>query len=211
MSDTKKGFLRYLGQAWLVLVLAIAFGAALAGVENLTYPRIRKNIKDFIAVKLVEVFGEGTKTDEPTVVEVKVDGRERKVNCYPAIQDGRCIGWGIEAEGKGYDTLTLLICTGPEVNVLKGYRVVIDQETPGIGDKIKKRKSFIDQFAGKDAAAELVPVPEGTKTTGNEVWTITGATYSSKKGVVGTINEVLPPVRDALRAARKEANQPWPR
>ena len=204
MSD-KKGLLSYLVQAWLVLLLAIAFGAALAGVEKATRPRIRQNVKDFIAVKLVEVFGEGTTTAEPTVVEVEVKARKRKVNCYPAIRGGKRIGWGIEAEGTGYDTLTLLICTDEDVNVLTGYRVVIDQETPGIGDKIKKRKSFIDQFAGKDAAAELVAVPEGAKTAGNQVWTITGATYSSKKGVVGTINDVLPAVRPALLAARKEA------
>jgi len=205
MSD-KKGLLTYLGQAWLVLTLSIAFGAALAGVEKVTRPRIQQNIKDFIAVRLVEVFGAGTTTAEPTVVKVTINGRERKVNGYPALRDGKRIGWGIEAEGMGYDTLTLLICTDEDVNVLKGYRVVIDAETPGIGDKIKKRKSFVDQFAGKDAAAELVAVPEGSKTTGNEVWTITGATYSSKKGVVGTINEVLPAVRPALRAAMKEGS-----
>ncbi|MHC4717576.1 MAG: hypothetical protein ACYS5V_11440, partial [Planctomycetota bacterium] len=88
MSE-KKGFLTYLGQAWLVLLLSVTFGAALAGVEKVTRPRIRQNIKDFIAVKLVEVFGKGTATDEPTVVRVTVDKRTRKVNCYPAIRDGK--------------------------------------------------------------------------------------------------------------------------
>ena len=166
MSKEKKGFLSYLAQAWLVLFLAIAFGAALAGVEKVTRPRIEQNIKDFIAVKLVEVFGEGTTTADPTVVEVTVGRRKRKVNCYPAIRDGKRIGWGIEADGQGYDNLTLLICVDEGVNVLKGYRVVIYQETPGIGDKIKNRMSFVDQFAGKDAARPLVPVPEGSEKIG---------------------------------------------
>ena len=206
MSDQKKkGFLSYLAQAWLVLFLAVTFGAALAGVEKVTRPLIQQNIKNFIAVKLEEVFGEGTTTADPTVVEVTVGRRKRKVNCYPAIRDGQRIGWGIEALGQGYDNLTLLICVDEGVNVLKGYRVVTYLETPGIGDKIKNRMSFVDQFAGKDAARPLVPVAEGSDTTGNEVWTITGATYSSKRGVVDTINNVLPPVRKALLAAMKEA------
>jgi len=202
MSDpeqAKTGFLSYLGQAWLVLALAVCFGAALAGVESITRPRIEQNVKDAIAGLLVEMFGEGTTTDEPVVIEVAVEGKARpvRVPCFPALQAGRRVGWGIQAAGQGYDEITLLVGVDEAVEQLKGFRVVKSLETAGIGDRIEK-PAFYRQFEGKDASKALEPVPQGAPAAGNQVNTITRATYSSKKGVVETINKNLAQVRDKL-------------
>ncbi len=207
MSDEgKSGLLHYVGQAWLVLALAVGFGAALAGVERFTRPRILRNEKDFIARKLVELFGAGTRTDEPVVLEVPLAGRRRPVQvpCYPALRDGRRVGWGILATGQGYDTLTLLVAVDETVTRLVGFRVIKSLETAGIGDRIEK-KEFYSQFEGKDARRPLEPVEEGKPTAGNQVNTISQATFSSKKGVVETINNNLAAVRAKLIAAAKEA------
>lgn len=198
----KSGFLHYVGQAWLVLALAVGFGAALAGVEHLTRPRIRQNQKDLIARRLVEMFGAGTTTAEPRVVEAVVEGRTRKVECYPALQGGRQVGWGILAEGKGYDTLLLLIGVDLPCEKLLGYRVIKSLETPGIGDRIEGR-AFYAQFEGRSAAAALEPVGPDARPTGQQVNTITGATISSK-GVVKTINENLSAVGEKLAALAAE-------
>jgi Na+-translocating ferredoxin:NAD+ oxidoreductase RnfG subunit len=203
MSGKKAGLLQYLGQAWLVLVLSICFGAALAGVERLTRPRIEQNIKDFVARRLVEMFGPGTTTAEPTVLAVKIKGRDRKIPCYPAVRDGRRVGWGIQAEGKGYDTLLLVIGVDEQVRQLKGYRVITSLETEGIGDVIEKDAAFMEQFADKDATRPLEPVSEGAPAEGNQVNTRTGATYSTT-GVVSTINETLAAVREKLAALSEE-------
>ena len=207
MADRKTGFLHYLYQAWLVLALSICFGAALAFVEKFTRPKIEQNIKDFIALRLVEMFGAGTTTDEPTVLEVRVGDRDREVRCYPAIQGGRRVGWGIEAEGKGYDTLLLVVGVDEQVTTLVGYRVITSLETEGIGDVIEKDADFVAQFEGKDATRPLVPVPAGKPASGNEFNSVTGATYSSR-GVANTINANLAAVRDKLRAAAREGPQP---
>lgn len=207
MADQKTGFLHYLCQAWLVVVLSVCFGAALAFVEKFTRPKIEQNIKDFIALKLVDMFGKGTTTDEPTVLAVRVGDRDREVRCYPAIRGGRRVGWGIEAEGKGYDTLLLVVGVDETVTTLVGYRVVNSLETEGIGDVIEKDADFVSQFRSKDATKPVVPVPQGQETTGNQVNTRTGATYSTT-GVVRTINQTLAAVRDKLRAAAGEGPQP---
>ena len=127
--------------------------------------------------------------------------------CYPAIRSGRRVGWGIVATGQGYDTLTLLIGVDEAVEELKGFRVIKSLETPGIGDQIEQ-SSFYDQFQDKDARKPLLPVDEGKSTSGNQVNIISGATFSSKKGVVETINKNLAAVRDKLIAKGKELPQP---
>ena len=181
----------------------------LAGVEKFTRPKIIQNEKDFIARKLVDMFGPGTTTTEETVLEVTIEGQSRpvKVPCYPAIREGRRVGWGIVATGKGYDTLTLLIGVDEAVEELKGFRVIKSLETPGIGDRIE-RESFYGQFQGKDARKPLLPVDAGKPASGNQVNTLSGATISSKKGVVETINKHLAAVRDKLIAEGKETPQP---
>ena len=202
MSEKKAGFLTYLVQAWLVLALSVGFGAALAGVAKVTRSRIEQNVKDFIAAKLVEMYGEGTTTDEAKSLDVQIDKRDRTVLCYPAIKGGKRIGWGILAVGQGYDTLTLLVGVDERVDRLVGFRVVDSLETPGIGDRIQQ-PGFFEQFEGKDAAKPLSGVAEGKETTGNQVNTISGATLSSV-GVVNIINSNLAAVREKLIAASRE-------
>jgi len=209
-SEREGGLLTYIGQAWLVLVLAVCFGTALAAVEKFTRPKIERNIKDFIAARLVEMFGKGTTTTEPVELDVTVDGRERTVPVYPAIRGGRRVGWGIQAEGRGYDTLLMVIGVDESVETLVGYRVVTSLETEGIGDVIELQPgkpasvAFVEQFAGRDASRPLEPVAPDKPATGNRVHTVSGATISSK-GVVATINANLAAVREKLRAMSKEA------
>ncbi len=196
----------YLIQAWLVLLLAVVFGVALAGVEKLTRPKIEQNVKDLIARRLVDMFGEGTETDEPEEIESVIAGRTKKILCYPAVKDGKTIGWGIKAEGQGYDTLTLLIGVDAQVTELIGYRVIKCLETAGIGDKIKKEKSdFYKQFEGKDATKPIEPIAPGKQATGQQINTISQATISSK-GVTKIINDNLAAVREKLAAIGKEGD-----
>jgi electron transport complex protein RnfG len=197
----------YLIQAWLVLLLAVVFGVALAGVEKLTRPKIEQNVKDLIARRLVDMFGEGTETDEPEEIECVIAGRTKKILCYPAIRDGKRVGWGIKAEGQGYDTLTLLIGVDTQVTKIIGYRVIKCLETAGIGDKIKKEKGdFYKQFEGKDPSKPIVAIAPGKTPGPQDINTISGATISSK-GVTGIINDHLAAVREKLAAKAKEGEK----
>ncbi|MCK4626376.1 MAG: FMN-binding protein [Phycisphaerae bacterium] len=197
----------YLIQAWLVLLLAVVFGVALAGVEKLTRPRIEQNVKDLIARRLVDMFGEGTTTDEPQPIEGVISGRTKEILCYPAIRDGQRVGWGIKAEGQGYDTLTLLIGVDDKVEKLLGYRIIKCLETAGIGDKIKKEKTdFYKQFEGKDPSRPIIAIAPGTPPGPQDINTIGGATISSK-GVTKIINDHLAAVREKLAAKAKEGEK----
>ena len=196
----------YLIQAWLVLLLAVVFGVALAGVEKLTRPKIEQNVKDLIARRLVDMFGEGTTTTEPVIIKGEIAGRTKEILCYPAIKDNKTIGWGIKAEGQGYDTLTLLIGVDAQVTELIGYRVIKSLETAGIGDKIKKEKTdFYKQFEGKDPSKPIIAITPGKTPGPQDINTISGATISSK-GVTKIINDHLAAVREKLAAKAKEGN-----
>ena len=198
---------KYLIQAWLVLLLAVVFGVALAFVENVTRPKIKRNVQDLIARRLVDMFGEGTTTAEPEIIEGTIAGRGKKIPCYPAIREGRRVGWGILSTGQGYDTLTLLVGVDAEVKTLKGYRVIKSMETAGLGDKIQKEKTdFYKQFEGKDAAVPIEPIGPGKQAGPQQINTISGATISSK-GVANIINDNLEAVREKLISLTKEGGK----
>ncbi|MCK4624689.1 MAG: FMN-binding protein [Phycisphaerae bacterium] len=197
----------YLIQAWLVLLLAVVFGVALAGIEKLTRPRIEQNVKDLIARRLVDMFGEGTTTDKPVPIKGTIGGRDKEILCYPAIRDGKRVGWGIKAEGQGYDTLTLLVGVDAQVTELIGYRVIKCLETAGIGDKIQKEKTdFYKQFEGKNPSMPIVAIAPGKTPGRQDINTISGATISSK-GVTKIINDHLAAVREKLAARAKEGEK----
>lgn len=197
----------YLIQAWLVLLLAVVFGVSLAFVDNVTRPQIAQNVKNLIALRLVDMFGEGTTTADPAVIEWKIAGRTKKILCYPAIKAGRRIGWGILATGQAYDTLTLLVGVDADVATLKGYRVIKSLETAGLGDRIKKEKSdFYKQFEGKDAARPIVPIAPGKAPGPQQINTISGATISSR-GVTKIINNNLAAVREKLISLGQEGGK----
>ncbi len=199
-TKEKVGFASYLLQAWLVLALSVCFGTALAVVEKFTRPMIEQNTKDRIARKLVEMFGEGTTTDDPVIVEAKIGKRSRpsKIKCYPAIKDAKRVGWGVLATGRGYDTLTLLVGLDPAAQTLTGYRVIKSMETAGIGDKIK-RQAFYQQFEGRPTAEALKLVGAEDEVGKGEVHAISGATVSST-GVVRIVNQYVAAVKEQLAA-----------
>ncbi|MCP4047198.1 MAG: FMN-binding protein [Gammaproteobacteria bacterium] len=88
------------------------------------------------------------------------------------------------------DVIMIIFGVDPASGKLMGMKVLDSKETPGLGDKIFKDMTFVDQFfAGP--ATPLIPVKPGTgKGLPGEIDTITGATISSKK-LVEIINHAL--------------------
>ena len=211
-KQAKTGFVGYLLQAWLVLALAVCFGTALAAVEKLTRPLYEENVRKRITQKLAEMFGQPepsatttapapviTTTEKPIIVEAKIDGRGKRIKCYPALRDGQHVGWGILAVGRGYDDLTLLVGVDAKVKTIKGYRIIKSMETPGIGDKIKPSKTnlFYKQFEDQSAEEQLVRIGPDDKGGPGKINSISGATISSK-GVVKIVNDHIDAVKGKL-------------
>jgi electron transport complex protein RnfG len=171
----------YLAEAWLVIVLCLLFGSALAAVQASLKPRIQAN-------KLNDTLHQ-----IPSLVPGAVSGKQETMGgqvVYRAT-DGRGaqVGWVIAAAGQGFaDRLEILVAVDPPARQITGLYVVDQKETPGLGDFIAKEK-WRSQFRGKPATEPLVVTKTGARTPA-EVDGVTGATISSES-VVTIVNAAV--------------------
>ena len=95
-------------------------------------------------------------------------------------QDGALMGYCIETQSRGYGgSIQVTVGLDPDGNISKVQVVAADDETPGLGQKVRDA-AFLDQFAGKAGALSL----------GDGIDSVTSATYSSQ-GVVDAVNAAL--------------------
>ncbi len=130
-------------------------------------------------------------------------------------KDGALIGVVIETSERGYaDTIRAMYAYSPDLQAITGFQVMELKETPGLGDKIAKDPSFLDNFkkldvtAGPDGkpAHPVVTVKHGTKKNAWEVDAISGATISSRavgRMLAKSTDAMLPLLRKNLDRIRK--------
>ena len=186
----------YIVQAWLVILLSLCFGGALAGVQIALSQRIAAN-------KLAETMGQ-----IPWLVPgaERAASREEEVagqRVYRAFSGGEQIGWVIPCGGQGFaDRIELLVGVDVEVEKVTGVYVLEQKETPGLGNKIVE-EGWRSQFVGKTAMGGLTVTKTGARTD-SEIDAVTGATISSES-VCQIANQVLGKMRgDLIAAAGKE-------
>jgi len=183
--------MRYLSDAWLVLMLSLVFGAALAGIEMGLGDRIREN-------RLNESLSQ-----IPTLVPGATKGEQAKLEgvkqLFKALKDdGTHVGWVLQAQGDGYaDTITVLVGVDAKVETVTGIYVLEQKETPGLGNKIEREK-WRSQFCGKAVGEPLAATK--TAPVGNQVKAVTGATISSQS-VCDIVNKGVTKLREALRSS----------
>ncbi len=186
-----------LKQAWLVLVLAVCFGAALAGVHVGLSPRIEANRRAAI-YDAIPVLVEGAVGEKAEQIEL---GGRRVYRAYDAEQ--RHLGWVIQASGDGFvDEVELLIGLDLEAERITGIHVLQQSETPGLGAGITEQ-DWREQFAGAEAERPVRLVSERPDEP-NEVEAITGATVSSES-VRDIVNAAVADVREAIHAGESAA------
>ena len=190
----------YIGQAWLVIVLAICFGGALAGVETALRPRIEANQRALTLDQIPELVPGAVKPEEETRPETV---GEKKRQAYRAFDEtGRQIGWVVKASGQGFaDKITLLIGLNAKATTITGLFVLDQKETPGLGDKIREAE-WRRQFSDK-STAEKVGCVKAEPAEGNNILALSGATISSDS-VCKIVNKAVAELRDELAAAVKE-------
>ncbi len=180
----------YITQAWLVLCLALVFGAALAGMQILVAERIAEN-------KLKETLAQ-----IPELVPGSEEGKERTIDgrlYYEAIKDGERVGWVIPASAVGFaDKIEVLIGVDAKLTTITGLYVLDQKETPGLGDKIREA-SWRSQF-NETATAPALEVVKTEPSADHHIRAITGATISSQT-VCDIVNDTLVDVREPLNAA----------
>ncbi|MFT4568395.1 MAG: electron transport complex protein RnfG, partial [Saprospiraceae bacterium] len=99
-------------------------------------------------------------------------------------------GVALVASGQGYaDIIRIIYGYNLEKQKVIGFYVLESKETPGLGDKIEKDPTFLDNFSALDVALskdektirnKVTTVKKGTKTKAWEIDGITGATISSR-------------------------------
>lgn len=186
--------MRFLLDAWLVLVLSLAFGAALAGVHMSLGERIRQN-------QLNE-----TLSQVPALVVGAREGRKssRAADLFEALDaQGMLKGYVIRARGQGFaDVIQVLIGVTPEVDRITGLYVLEQKETPGLGNRIEEEK-WRAQFQGSAALTALTVVRDKPQPGANQVRAVTGATISSRS-VCEIVNAGVRKARAELGLAKKE-------
>ena len=196
-------------QAWLVLTLALLFGASLAGIQLSLAPTIEANKINETRMKVPElIFGkaraaemvEQNKTLEttPQTIELEKHGATVFYSVFETRLDGKLVGWVVKTAGQGYaDRIELLIGLDSAAETITGLFVLDQKETPGLGNKIVTEK-WRGQFIGKKTSIPLTVTKSGAKAPG-EIDGVTGATISSRS-VSNIINTAVIDLKGLLAA-----------
>lgn len=201
MTPTRK-ILGYLQQAWLVLLLAGAYGGALAGVQITLAPRIAENRRRETYQTIPQLV---PGADQARTVELWISDRDgNPVRVYRTHDaEGRHNGWVLPASGPGFaDDIGLLIGLDASLEELTGMYVLDQRETPGLGDYIRDA-DFRQQFRGQaaDTPIEAVKSDPGEQ----QIVVLSGATISSSS-VARIINTAISRLREPLLQAQAEAS-----
>ena len=206
----------FIVQAWLVLLLASFFGAALAGIQLTLAPKIEANKLNETLEKVPELIlgadaarALAESGQAMTIDRQYVTAGSKTYSVFKAGMDNQIAGWVIKAAGQGYaDKVELLVGTDTTISTITGLFILDQKETPGLGNKIIE-PAWRGQFSGKPIAKPLTAVKTGADAD-DEINAITGATISSK-AVCNIINQSLKnlkqPLADALKNPTSADNQ----
>ncbi len=183
----------YLVQAWLVLGLALCFGAALAGVDAALTGKIDANKRNETMSKIPSLVPGSTGGEK-----LEIGGR----TVYRATgSDGEQVGWVVPAGGPGFaDKIEVLIGLDQGAENVTGIYVLSQKETPGLGNRITEPE-WLNQFADKSVSVPLV-VTKNKPLEEHEILTVTGATISSQS-VTTIVNRAVAEMRPQLTAPVK--------
>jgi len=159
-----------------LLAISLVSSTALGFVYEFTKEPIRMveiNKTNAAIQAVVPVFD-----NQPASEVYKVSSDLDSLKFYPAKKNGELVGTAVETlTKKGFSGLiTLMVGFTPDGAIID-ISVLSHQETPGLGDKIDKKKSdFSLQFQGKNPASFKLIV----KKDRGDVDAITASTISSR-------------------------------
>lgn len=159
-----------------LIIITVIAGVSLGLVNDVTKgPKEQARLERKIAA-LEKVLPEFNNNPVQDLVSLKLDGIEDSLEIYPAKQGEDLIGIAIVgASEKGFNGL-VKVMTGFDLEGTIQNTVVLEQdETPGLGTKVKEEK-FIQQFRGKNPASFSLVV----KKDRGDVDALTGATITSR-------------------------------
>ncbi len=190
-------------QTWLVLILAIIFGLALAFTQKVTAKHIMENrqrqIRELSQLASIGELTYDTNGKPQFKIELKplTDLKKQGLIAYEIhpINSDKIIGYSLIGEGIGWDRLKLLIALSGDLKKITGLEIVDSRETPGLGARIVQ-DWFRKQYQKPTAKPlELVKhKPQGEY----QVQAITGATISST-AVTKIVNKTVALAKKLLK------------
>lgn len=159
-----------------LLVISFFASAALAGVYLVTLKPIQAAKAAKINEAIQKVVPSFDNDPSGEMYKIATDGDTLRL--YPARKDGKLVGTAIETfTDKGFSgRFTLMVGLLPD-GAIKSVEVLAHKETPGLGDKMDKKKSnFSIQFEGKNPKTFKMMV----KKDGGDVDAITASTITSR-------------------------------
>jgi electron transport complex protein RnfG len=186
----------YILDAWLVILLAILYGAGLAAVQMGLGPKIAENIKNETYAQIPQLIP-GANAGKTQEVPLELKPGKQTIVFHAFSEQGEPMGWVIPANGLGFaDKILLLVGVTEDLEKLTGLYVLDQKETPGLGNYITE-KPFTGQFVGLSATQPLQVVKMDAASDQNQVTAVTGATISSVS-VATIVNQALTDFRSAL-------------
>jgi electron transport complex protein RnfG len=202
-----------LAQAWLVLLLALLFGTALAAVQINLADIIAANKRNETLSKVPDlVLGiekatqvKGQNLPLEIAAGLVTVPKTIKTVVYPIYRvtlNGQLEGWVVKAAGQGYaDKIELLVGLDPRAETIAGLFILEQKETPGLGNNISTA-GWRNQFIHKKTAQPL-EVKKNSQQGGDPnsaiIDAITGATISSR-AVTTIVNSAVADVKERLTA-----------
>ena len=196
--------LKYIKQGWLVIVLGLCFGTALAGIHLALKDKIAQNQLNAINDQIPKLIpgADGTKTTLDDKLTEQLSMEVRKA----FDSEDKQLGWVLCTSGAGFaDKIELLIGLDLEAIKIMGISVIEQQETPCLGSKIIT--DWNDQYKNQPTDKKLVVLKgmssEQKKLKDGKIDAITGATISSD-AVTTIVNDAVTKAKPALLAELKK-------
>ena len=208
----------FLGQAWLVLVLALVFGGTLAGVQVGLQDRIEANLRaetlsripSLVLGSEIDPEAEIVMTEDRlevglvdgSTLEMRVEEQElsgHQVFDVFAAESEERLGWVARGAGQGYaDQIEILVGLRPDMAEITGLYVLSQKETPALGDGITK-EPFRDRFEGIPADRPLEVARDETAAAAdtNRILALTAATISTQS-VCDIVNRTVADIRPEI-------------
>lgn len=180
MSKSKFSPKEILVPTIVLLVICVVASALLGGTNILT--------KDRIAAINAQTKAAAMQTVMPDAVSFGEAVNADSLEYSPALDSqGNTIGYAFTVPENGYGgDIEVMVGINTDGTVSKVTIVSADDETPGLGQNIKK-DSFLDQFSGK--TGELT-VTKNSPSSDTEIQAITSATISSS-AVTRAVNAAI--------------------
>lgn len=165
----------------VLLIICVVSAALLGGTNMLTKDKIASIEAEAKATAMQTVMPDAVSFSEAVIADESLEYSE-------AIgADNNISGYAFTVSENGYGgEIKIMIGINPDGTVSKVAVLSADNETPGLGQNIKK-DSFLDQFVGKIG---VLTVTKNASSSDTEIQAITSATISSS-AVTRAVNSAL--------------------